>query len=80
MNPNALIERHTITSPSQRFIYGGPVVYEPSGSRYHSPLNVIRSIACSMLRTSHGLNPGISLANLCLSHSHRPPCPPKKNN
>jgi hypothetical protein len=35
----------------------------PRGSRYHSPRYVIRSIACSTLKTSHGLNPGMILAN-----------------
>lgn len=48
-------------------MYGGPVVFAPRGLRYHWPANVNRSIACSILRTSHGLNPGITLANCCLN-------------
>ncbi|KAI4353443.1 hypothetical protein L6164_002392 [Bauhinia variegata] len=50
-------------------MYGGPVLNAPSGSRYHLPLYVIRSIACSTLRTSHGLNAGIILASCFLSHT-----------
>lgn len=57
---------HTKTSLFHSAIYGGPVVNEPRGSRYHLPPVVIWSMACSMLSTSQGLNPGMIFANCCL--------------
>lgn len=69
----------TFTSLFHCLRYGGPVVYEPRGSRYQSPSYVIWSMACSTLKTSQGLNPGITFASRYLymrSRSHSKTCMP----